>query len=94
MIQMGPLENLLNSHTGALLEKNNVYFGDKKIALNDIKNIIIDPTSGSARVYMPVDSSGNPDYGLLKKVEEIKKSLPENMSPEQLNEELKSRGLN
>lgn len=94
MIPMGPLENLLNSHTGALLEKNNVYFGDKKIALNDIKNIIIDPTSGSARVYMPVDTSGNPDYDILKKVEEIKKSLPKDLTPEELNKELKARGLN
>lgn len=94
MLPMGTLESLLNSHTGALLEQNKVFFGDKKVSMADKQNIIIDPSSGSARVYFPVDSAGNPNYDLMKNIEEIRKTAPDNATPEQLNKIFADRGFN
>ena len=53
-LKMGTLETLLNSHTGALLQQNKVFFGDKKISAVDVQDIIIDTSAGAARVYFPI----------------------------------------
>ena len=92
-LKTGLLETLLNSHTGALLEKNNVFFGDKKISPDDVQNIIVDPSSGSARVYFPVNGRGEPDYDLMKTIEELKKSAPHDSTPEQLTKYFAERGF-
>lgn len=90
-VPIGPLNNLLNSHTGALLDKTNIFYGDKKIGLSDAINVIIDPMGGSARVYFPVDSQGNPNYKILREVDEIRKSNP-NISPEELTKHFSDAG--
>lgn len=93
-VGMGPLRNLLNSHTGALLEKGKIYFGSNKVELSDYDNIIIDPSSGSARVYFPVDDAGNPDYEIMRKIDELKEKAPSNLNPEELTKYFAERGYN
>lgn len=93
MLKMGPLGNLLDSHTGALLQQNKVFFGDKQTTVADRQNIIIDPSSGSARVYFPINASGEPDYGLMKTIEALRKSAPQNLTPEQLNQYFADNGM-
>lgn len=84
MIKMGPLGNLLESHTGALLKRSDVFFGDKKVGVGDYDNIIIDPNAGSARVYFPVKSDGSPDYDLMNTINGIRETAPKNLTPDQL----------
>jgi hypothetical protein len=93
LLKMGQLGTLLDSHTGALLQQNKVYFGDKKTSLADRQNIIIDPNSGSARVYFPVNSNGEPDYDLMKTIDEVIKGAPQNLNPEQLTKYFADKGL-
>lgn len=93
MIKMGPLSTLLNSHTGALLQQNNVFFGDKKTNLSDQQNIIIDPSSGSARVYFPVKSDGSPNYDLMKTIEAIQKEAPKTLTPDELTKYFADKGF-
>lgn len=94
LLPLGPIADLLNSHTGAVLEKNNVFFGDKRITLNDLNNIIVDSSAGAARVYFPVDNAGNPDYDLMRKIDDLRKRAPKNLTPEQLTKYFKDNGFN
>lgn len=89
---MGPLENLLNSQTGQILDQSKIFFGRKEIAVNDRKNLIIDP-SQAVRVMFPTDNNGNPDYDILKKIAEVKQQAPVNVSPEELTEYYKNQGF-
>lgn len=93
MIKMGPLNTLLNSHTGALLQQNNVFFGDKKATTADQQNIIIDPSAGSARVYFPITSNGEPNYDLMKTIQEIQKSAPKTLTPDELTKYFADKGF-
>jgi hypothetical protein len=66
---MSTLGKILSTEQGALVKSDKAYFGDKLINLNDMSKIIYDGDD-AARVYMPVNSVGAPDYARL---EEIKK---------------------
>lgn len=92
-VKLGPLKNLLDSNTGALLDKTKIYYGDKEVGLSDQLNIIVDPTGGSARVYFPVNSDGSPNYNYLQQVEDIKKKLDPKATSAQIEEAYQKAGL-
>lgn len=89
---MGSVNTLLNTHTGALLKGGEVYFGDKKVGLNEKENLIVDPSSGTARVYFPVNDDGSPNYDVMKDIQQLIKEAPQNIPPEELTKYFKSKG--
>lgn len=63
-----------NIFTGAgynqIVDTNNVFFGDKKVNPAEFQQLIYDGAD-AAKVYMPVDASGAPDYKSFAKFKEI-----------------------
>lgn len=94
-IGMTPLKNIISSPNGALLQTNQIFFGDKKIGLTDLNNIIYD--GGDAeRVYLPVKSDGTPNYRLLKEFNDIKidaDQLKNKYTPQQIMDFYEERGF-
>ncbi len=92
---MVPLKNFVNSDLGAILDTGNIYFGSKKIAPIDLNNIIGDGTSLAARVYMPVDENGAPDYNKLYRIKQLEQTVlnDPNLKPEQINKIFEQNGL-
>lgn len=90
-ITLGPLKQLLESHTGALLEQGKIFFGNQKVGLSDYTNIIVDPAAGSARVFFPT-TNGEPDYEVMRKISELRKEAPKNLTPQELTEFYHKKG--
>lgn len=91
---MTTLKSVLNTEVGTLVDTNKAFFGDQLITTNDLQNIVYDGNA-SARVYMPVTSSGAPDYNKLKEIQELEKQVFSNksLSPQQINEIFHKHGL-
>jgi hypothetical protein len=69
-VGMTTLQNVLNAGYNQFLEPSKVYFGDKLVDPTEFNNLIYNGQDG-AKVYMPVDSSGAPDYKEFAKFKEI-----------------------
>lgn len=91
---MTTLKSVLNTEVGTLVDTNKAFFGDQLITTNDLQNIVYDGNA-SARVYIPVTSSGAPDYNKLKEIQELEKQVFSNksLSPQQINEIFHKHGL-
>lgn len=69
-IGMETLGNVLYKHEyNAIVQPNNVYFGDKKVDSGDFGNLIYDGND-AIKVYMPVDNGGQPDFKGFEKFKE------------------------
>jgi hypothetical protein len=70
-VGVSTVEDILYKHDyNAFLQGNNVYFGNKKVDNYDFSKIIYDGQD-AAKVYMPVDRNGSPDYEGFKKFKEL-----------------------
>jgi hypothetical protein len=69
-VGMTTLQSILNIGYNQFLEPGKVYFGDKLVDPTEFNNLIYNGQDG-AKVYMPVDSSGAPDYKEFAKFKEI-----------------------
>lgn len=54
-----------------IADGSKVYFGDKPVEVGNMNNVIYDPTSSAAKIYMPVDEDGKPDYESFKEFKQI-----------------------
>jgi len=91
---MSTLKTVLNTEIGSLVDTNKAFFGDQLITSNDLQNIVYDGNAG-ARVYIPVTSSGAPDYNKLKEIQALEKQIfaDKSLSPQQINEMFHKHGL-
>jgi hypothetical protein len=93
---LGPttLYNVLQSENGLLLNSKDAYFGDKKISMSDLNNIVYDGEN-ALRVYMPTNSQGAPDYNKLTQFQQLEKELlgNKNLTPEQINDAFEQNGF-
>lgn len=93
-IPMSSLKSVLNTELATLLDVNNIYYGDQKVGLNDLSNILYDGKL-AARVFMPIGNNGMPDYDKLARVKELEEQIansPE-LTPEQINQIFANNGL-
>jgi len=92
------LTNILSSPIGQYVESDKAYFGNKKISLDDMNDIIINNASPAQRVYLPVKEDGSPNWELSKEFDEvlteIDKMKKQKISPKMINDFLKTRGMN
>lgn len=68
------LNKIYNSDIGTLLETGDAFFGNKKIGAGDLDKIVYDGKD-AARVYLPVDDSGKPNYQILRQIKEVDKEI-------------------
>ncbi len=54
-----------------IADGSKVHFGDKKVELNNLNNVVYDPTSSAAKIYMPVGEDGKPDYEAFQEFKEV-----------------------
>jgi len=52
------------------LESDKVYFGDNKVDQLELNNLVYDGNDG-AKIYMPVDNAGAPDFAAMSKFKEV-----------------------
>lgn len=77
-IPMATVETILTKlGFNQFLDPNKMYFGDKKMDQAERNNVIFDG-SDVAKVYMPVDSQGAPDYNKFELFKKIYKHYEEN----------------
>ena len=82
-----PLANVLNSDQGMLVKSDKAFFGDKLISPIDMQNIVYDGNE-AAKVYMPMTSSGAPDYARLDEVKKLEQEAfsHKDWSPAKIND--------
>lgn len=83
---------LTDSPFGSFVLPEKAYFGSNKMSPDD-KNKVAYDSSSAARVYLPVDDKGAPDYNILRMIENAKKQMDPNWSARQKNDFYKSRNL-
>ena len=93
LLQISSLSSLLGSHSGALLNKEKIFFGNNQVGLQEQNNLIIDSNKGAARVYMPVDSNGDPDFEAFKRIQELLKTAPKG-DQDKMTKYFKDKGYN
>lgn len=75
---IGPatLQAISKTEQGAVVDMHNAYLGDQKIPASDLSKISYDG-SLAARVYMPVNDYGAPDYHKLAEIQELEQQVDE-----------------
>jgi len=88
------LNEFLKTGNAPLLETNNIYFGNNKVSGSDLDKIVYDGRE-SARVYMPTNNDGSPNYEVLKqfKAAELEVNKHPDWSSVQINDFYQKRGL-
>lgn len=61
---------LFNKEYNAVVNSNQIYFGDKPVNMENINNVVYDGKD-AAKVYMPVGRDGSPDFEAHQKFKEI-----------------------
>jgi len=69
-IPMTSVQNIANIGYNQFLDFDNASFGNKSLESYDFKNVVYDGKD-AAKVYMPVDDNGRPDYNAFKIFKEI-----------------------
>ena len=77
IVNMSVLSSALNSGLGALIDQNNIYFGDQKISPMALDNFVYDGAD-VVNIWAPVDASGNIDFAKLSQFEELKQKIKSN----------------
>jgi len=71
-IGLETIGSILRNHGyDRIVDSGSVYFGNTKLDLYNQNNVIYDPQSGAARVYLPVGRDNMPDYEGLKEFKEL-----------------------
>jgi hypothetical protein len=87
---------LSNLGFNQFLNPSQMYFGDKKVPVEERNNIIFDGAD-VAKVYMPVNAQGAPDYEKFNTFKEIYKTYEENkdsMSKDEIQTMFLENGFN
>lgn len=69
-VTMTTLGNVLSTGIEQVLKVGEIYFGNKKVPREEINSIIYDGAD-AAKVYMPVNNLGGPDYESFKEFKEV-----------------------
>jgi hypothetical protein len=95
LVNMSILSDALDSGLGALIDRNHMYIGDQKIDLYDLDKLVYEGQT-VLNIWAPVTSDGDPDFGLLKKYEEIRQKAAANkyLSQNDIRAMLAEIGLN
>lgn len=93
-IPMTTLKGVLDTEVGIVLDVNNIHFGDKKVNLNDLTNILYDGRT-AAKVFMPANDDGSPNYDRLAQIKQIEEQIANDpsLTPEQINQIFAKNGL-
>lgn len=83
---------LYESPFGSITVPEKTYFGDKQMSTDDKDKVVYDAAS-AARVYMPVNDDGSPNYNLLRSLEEVKKQINPSWTTRQINDFYAGKGL-
>ena len=73
------LSDALNSGLGALIDTNNIFFGDQKISPNMLDQFVYDGTD-VINIWAPVSADGGVDFSKLQKYEELRQKIKANPS--------------
>lgn len=98
-VGMQTLYNVFNNPKigyGIFLDQAKALLGETKLSDKDLTNIIYDGKD-AAKVYMPVDASGNPDYKMFARFKEIYAEYERskaNWTAEQASDFFKENGFN
>ena len=95
-VGMTTIGNILNEGYNQFLESDKVYFGNKKVAREELNTIIYDGND-AAKVYMPVKGDGTPDYealGDFKQVYAVYEANKDNWSVKQAEDHFKKNHYN
>lgn len=71
------LSQALDSGLGAMINTNNIYFGDQKITPHTLDNIIYDGND-VVNVWAPINSDGSINFSLLEQFEAAKEHFKQN----------------
>ena len=73
------LSDALNSGLGALIDTNNIFFGDQKISPNMLDQFVYDGND-VINIWAPVSVDGGVDFSKLQKYEELRQKIKANPS--------------
>ena len=73
------LSDALNSGLGALIDSNNIFFGDQKISPNMLDQFVYDGND-VINIWAPVSADGGVDFSKLQKYEELRQKIKANPS--------------
>ena len=73
------LSDALNSGLGALIDTNNIFFGDQKISPNMLDQFVYDGND-VINIWAPVSADGGVDFSKLQKYEELRQKIKANPS--------------
>ena len=93
-VPMTTLKGVLDTEIAAVLNTNKIFFGDKEASLNDLTNILYDGKQ-AAKVFMPVDNDGSPNYNRLAQIKQIEEQIANDpsLTPEEINQIFMKNGL-
>lgn len=77
IVNASVLSSALDRGLGALIDQNNIFFGDQKIS-PDILNKFIYDGQDVINVWAPVGPTGGVDFGKLAQYEELRKTIKNN----------------
>jgi len=89
------LSDALNSGLGALIDTNNIFFGDQKISANMLDQFIYDGND-VINVWAPVNAEGGVDLSKLKQYEELRQKIKSNpnLSKSEISQLMSEIGIN
>lgn len=93
-VPMTTLKGVLDTEIATVLNTNKIFFGDKEASLNDLTNILYDGKQ-AAKVFMPVDNDGSPNYNRLAQIKQIEEQIANDpsLTPEEINQIFMKNGL-
>ena len=77
IVNASVLSSALDRGLGALIDQNNIFFGDQKIS-SDILNKFVYDGQDVINVWAPVGPNGGVDFGKLAQYEELRKTIKNN----------------
>ena len=77
IVNASVLSSALDRGLGALIDQNNIFFGDQKIS-PDILNKFVYDGQDVVNVWAPVGPNGGVDFGKLAQYEELRKTIKNN----------------
>lgn len=69
------MSKVINDSILSAGDRNNMYFGNKKVSDADLSRMMYNPRSGITAAYIPITSEGAPDLEALKNIELAEKKI-------------------
>ena len=95
IVPMSILSDALNTGVGALVEKDNIYFGDQKISPYMLDNFVYNGGE-IVNVWAPTKADGSVDFSRLAAYEKVKQLVKQNpnLKKEDISQLLAEEGIN